>query len=68
MMSQNRQEEKDSERGRKDYLINLKSELEIRALHEKTDKFIMDQQQELMDVQKVQIEMMNNIIKKIGKQ
>lgn len=35
MMSQNRQEEKDRERAKKDYMINLKSELEIRILHEK---------------------------------
>lgn len=31
MMSQNRQEEKDRERSKKDYMINLKSELEIRT-------------------------------------
>ena len=35
MMSQNRQEEKDRDRAKKDYMINLKSELEIRTLHEK---------------------------------
>tara|TARA_B100000953_G_scaffold284822_1_gene264890 strand:- start:379 stop:981 length:603 start_codon:yes stop_codon:yes gene_type:complete len=34
MMSQNRQEEKDRERAKQDYMINLKSELEIRILHE----------------------------------
>jgi uncharacterized membrane protein len=67
MMSQNRQEEKDRERGKKDYMINLKSELEIRTLHEKIDHFIMDQQQELLELQKVQIEMMNDIIKKVEK-
>lgn len=33
MMSQNRQEEKDRERSKKDYMINLKSELEIRMLY-----------------------------------
>ena len=49
MMSQNRQEEKDRERAKKDYMINLKSELEIRTLHEKIDHFIMDQQQELLE-------------------
>lgn len=63
MMSQNRQEEKDRDRARKDYMINLKSELEIRALHEKIDHFIMDQQQELLELQKTQIEMMNDILK-----
>ena len=39
MMSQNRQEEKDRERTKKDYKINLKSELEIRELHEKNRPF-----------------------------
>ena len=67
MMSQNRQEEKDRERAKKDYMINLKSELEIRTLHEKIDHFIMDQQQELLELQKVQIEMMNNILKQVEK-
>lgn len=65
MMSQNRQEEKDRDRAKKDYMINLKSELEIRTLHEKIDHFIMDQQQELLELQKVQIEMMNNILKRV---
>jgi uncharacterized membrane protein len=65
MMSQNRQEEKDRDRARKDYMINLKSELEIRTLHEKIDHFIVDQQQELLEIQKIQIEMMNNILEKV---
>ena len=56
MMSQNRQEEKDRERAKKDYMINLKSELEIRMLDEKLDHLIMHQQQELIEIQKVQIE------------
>ncbi|MFZ0471222.1 MAG: DUF1003 domain-containing protein [Bacteroidales bacterium] len=67
MMSQNRQEDKDRDRAKKDYMINLKSELEIRTLHEKIDHFIMDQQQELLELQKVQIEMMNDILKRIDK-
>lgn len=65
MMSQNRQEEKDRERARKDYMINLKSELEIRMLDEKLDHLIMHQQQELIEIQKVQIEMMNDILDRI---
>ena len=65
MMSQNRQEEKDRERAKKDYMINLKSELEIRMLHEKIDHLIMHQQQELLEIQKVQIEMMNDILKRV---
>ncbi len=67
MMSQNRQEEKDRERAKKDYMINLKSELEIRMLHEKLDHLIMHQQEELIEIQKVQIEMMNDILTRIKK-
>jgi uncharacterized membrane protein len=65
MMSQNRQEEKDRERSKKDYMINLKSELEIRMLHEKLDHLIIHQQHELIEIQKVQIDMMNDILKKV---
>lgn len=67
MMSQNRQEEKDRERARKDYMVNLKSELEIRMLHEKIDHLIMHQQQELVEIQKVQIDMMNDILVHLSK-
>lgn len=66
MMSQNRQEEKDRERSKKDYMINLKSEIEIRTLHEKIDHLIMHQQQELLELQRVQIEMMNDILLRVG--
>ena len=67
MMSQNRQEDKDRDRAKKDYLINLKSEMEVRMLHEKIDHMIITQQQEVMEVNKVQIEILNNILKRIEK-
>jgi len=67
MMSQNRQEEKDRERAKKDYMINLKSELEIRILHEKIDHLMLHQQQDLIEIQKVQIDMMNDILKNLEK-
>lgn len=65
MMSQNRQEEKDRERAKKDYMVNLKSELEIRMLHEKVDHMIIHQQKELLDIQKVQIEMLSDILRRV---
>ena len=68
MMSQNRQEEKDRERSKKDYMINLKSELEIQILHEKIDHLMLHQQQDLIELQKVQIEMINDILKRFEKQ
>jgi uncharacterized membrane protein len=67
MMSQNRQEEKDRDRSKKDYMINLKSEIEIRTLQEKIDHFIINQQQELFEIQKVQVEMMTDILRQIKK-
>lgn len=66
MMSQNRQEEKDRERAQQDYMINLKAELEIRTLHEKLDHLIIHQQQELLNIQKIQVEMMEDIMKQIN--
>jgi len=65
MMSQNRQEEKDRERAKKDYMINLKSELEIRLLHEKIDHLILHQQNELLEIQALQVEMMNDILQQV---
>lgn len=67
MMSQNRQEEKDRERAKNDYMINLKSELEVRVLNDKIDHLMLHQQQELLEIQKVQIEMMNDIFKRLSK-
>lgn len=66
MMSQNRQEEKDRMRAKNDYMINLKSELEIRMLHEKIDHLIMHQQEELLEIQKVQIDMMQDILQRVN--
>ena len=66
MMSQNRQEEKDRERAKQDYMVNLKAELEIRTLHEKLDHLIIHQQQELLNIQKIQVEMMEDIMKQIN--
>lgn len=67
MMSQNRQEVKDRDRAKNDYMINLKSELEIRILHEKIDHLIMHQQQELLEIQKVQTDLMQTILEEIKK-
>jgi uncharacterized membrane protein len=67
MMSQNRQEEKDRERAKMDYMINLKSELEIRTLHEKIDHLILHQQKNLLDLQVEQIELLENISLRVQK-
>lgn len=67
MMSQNRQEAKDRKRAESDYLINLKSELEIRSLHQKIDLSIVDQFKHLCDIQQKQIELMERIDQKLDK-
>lgn len=67
MMSQNRQNEKDREKAQNDYMVNLKSELEIRMLHEKIDHLIMHQEQSLIEIQQIQIDMMNDILARVEK-
>lgn len=66
MMSQNRQEEKDRIRAQNDYMINLKSEVEIRMLHEKIDHLILHQQEELFEIQRIQIDMMEEILQHLA--
>lgn len=66
MMSQNRQETKDRERAQKDYMVNLKSELEIRMLHEKIDHMVLNQQQEIMELHKKQTSMIRDMMKQIS--
>lgn len=61
MMSQNRKEEKDRQRAISDYMINLKSEIEVRNLHNKLDLLMTEQIQTLFEVQKTQIEMMEDL-------
>lgn len=61
MMSQKRQEAKDRLRSENDYRVNLKSELEIRHLHEKVDHLMNKQWERLAEIQQIQIEMMSDL-------
>ena len=65
MMSQNRQEEKDRKRSENDYLINLKSELEIRSLHQKIDLLLEEQIKTLFESHAKQIDLLKSIEKGI---
>ncbi len=65
MMSQNRQEEKDRMRGENDYLIDLKSELQVRGLHKKMDLLLQEQLKTLYIIQEKQILMMNDLHTKV---
>jgi uncharacterized membrane protein len=61
MMSQNRQEAKDRLRAEHDYQVNLKAELEIRLLNERIDTLVNHQWQRLLEIQKIQLEMMQQL-------
>jgi uncharacterized membrane protein len=68
MMSQNRQEARDRIRSEHDYKVNLKAELEIRNLHEKLDHLVTSQWQRLLEIQKVQTDLMEELVQKREKQ
>jgi len=61
MMSQNRKEEKDRQRAMNDYMVNLKSEIELRNLHRKLDLLISEQMKTMFEIQRVQMELMEEI-------
>jgi uncharacterized membrane protein len=64
-MSQNRQEAKDRIRSENDYKVNLKSEIEIRTLHEKIDHLLLDQWSRMMQIQQVQLDMLEELQKRM---
>lgn len=63
MMSQNRQEQKDRQRGEHDYKINLKAELEIKLLSEKIDHLLVHQNKNLLEIQEVQTDYLEDLMK-----
>jgi uncharacterized membrane protein len=67
MMSQNRQEQKDRQRGEHDYKINLKAELEIQLLSEKIDHLLVHQNNKLLEIQEVQIDYLEDLMKELRK-
>lgn len=67
MMSQNRQEQKDRQRSEHDYKINLKAELEIKLLSEKMDHLLVHQNNKLLEIQEVQVDYLEDLMKEIKK-
>jgi uncharacterized membrane protein len=65
MMSQNRQGEKDRTRSEHDYKINLKAEIEIRLLHEKIDHLMVHQNHRLLEIQQLQADYLEDILKEV---
>ena len=67
MMSQNRQEQKDRQRSEHDYKINLKAELEIKLLSEKIDHLVVHQNKKLLEIQEVQTDYLEDLMKELKK-
>lgn len=67
MMSQNRQEQKDRQRNEHDYKINLKAELEIKLLSEKIDHLLVHQNKKLLEIQEVQIDYLEDLMREVKK-
>lgn len=61
MMSQNRLEQKDRIRSENDYLINLKSEMQIRSLNQKVDLLLEEEIKTLFDIQQKQYDLLESI-------
>ena len=61
LMSQNRQSEKDRISAEHDYEVNLKAELEIMRLHDKLDTLRDPQWQELLRLQREQLDMLTRL-------
>lgn len=66
MMSQNRQEEKDRKNSENDYLINMKAELEVRAINQKIDLLMEEQIKILFESQAAQLEILKSIEAKLS--
>jgi len=62
MMSQNRYAAKDRVAAQHDYEVNLKSELEILALHQKVDMLREQQWAELVAMQQEQIQLLSKLL------
>ncbi len=58
LMAQNRQAEKDRASAAHDYEVNLKAELEIMLLHEKIDQLRRPQWEQLLEMQRQQLKLL----------
>jgi len=67
MMSQNRQAYKDRLSAEHDYEVNLKSELEIIALHEKVDSLKQEQWKGLITIQEEQLKLLGQLVEDLKK-
>jgi uncharacterized membrane protein len=64
IMSQNRQEMRDRLHAERDYQVSIHTELEIHRLHKKIDHLLTGQGQRLLEIQKIQVELIEELAKK----
>ncbi len=63
-MSQKRQESRDRLNAEHDYQVNLNAEMEIHQLHKKIDHLLFNQGRKLLEIQKIQMELMEDLVRK----
>jgi len=66
MMSQNRTAKRDRKEADLDFRVNLKSELEIGALHDKIDHLLHSQWEELITLQQTQLDLLEELAARRG--
>lgn len=66
MMSQNRKEEKDRVMSENDYMINLKSEMQIHSLHDKMNLLLEEQIVTLFAMQEKQLRILEELGRKVN--
>lgn len=62
LMSQNRQADRDRVEADNDYQVNVKAEVEIHLLHEKIDYLMSTKWQHILDLQKLQVEILQELL------
>jgi uncharacterized membrane protein len=67
MMSQNRAAARDRLQAENDFKVNLRAELEVRAIGEKMDQLLHHQWARLLEIQQIQMEMLENLSDKHGR-
>jgi uncharacterized membrane protein len=61
MMSQNRAAARDRLQAENDFKVNLKAELEVRAIGDKIDQLLHHQWARLLEIQQIQMEMLEDL-------
>ena len=66
MMSQNRAADYDRLQARNDFNVNMESEREIRLLHTKIDHMVQQDQTDLLEIQKLQTELLVSLSNQVS--